>query len=346
MKSGISLPAVVFLVLVMASSAAIGIVSTVGTSAPRTGTETTKPGSAVVSSPNGLNLSLSVGPTLVSPGQAVSVAIDEWNTLPTENTVPGASGWSIQGLTLGPCWINPPIGIEVAQGFYTYSNVSSARALQLSKPGVYYCPAMLLVSSYSFEPNSDTAWLVGSCSPDPCFADSENSTTSITGYWTAASTFSNFTTGEYTVVGGDEWGALAILHFTVVEKNSATSVILPAGSTLQVSSSFDCVAGHYSLGFSVPEQSTLTGGFSARTPGVTAYIATAQQAFFTFQGHPTSWVYSTGLVSSSHFAVVLSPGSYVVWIEGADQGCGSGIVMPLEMLTQVNITEGFTLTPA
>jgi hypothetical protein len=126
--------------------------------------------------------------------------------------------------------------------------------------------------------------------------------------------------------------------------NGGTTVILPANTSLEVSSSFDCVAGHYSLNFSVPEQSTLAGGLSAGAPGVTAYVATAQQAASTFRGHPAAWVYSTGLESSSSLSVVLSPGSYMIWIEGADQNCGSGVVMPLEMLTQVNITESFTLT--
>jgi hypothetical protein len=345
MKSGISSPTVVFLVLIIVSSAAVGVVSTVGTSAHQTGAQITKPGSVVVRSTSGLNLSLSLGSTLVSPGQAVSIGIDEWNTLSTENTVPSASNWPLQGLTLGPCGtLNLPIGIEIAQGFYTSSNISSAQPLRLSAPGVYFCPAMFSISSYAFEPSSDAAGVAGLCGSNQCFKENISSTTSNAGYWTPASTFSNFTAGEYTVVGGDEWGALAILHFTVVEENSTTPVILPTGTTLEVSSSFDCVAGHYSLNFSAPEQSTLTGGFSAGTPGVTAYIATAQQAASTFEGHPTSWVYSTGLVNSSHFAVVISPGSYVIWIEGADQGCGSGIVMPLEMLTQVNITESFTLT--
>jgi len=76
------------------------------------------------------------------------------------------------------------------------------------------------------------------------------------------------------------------------------------------------------------------------------YVATSQEAGTIYQGHPASWVYSTGLVNSSTFSVLLSPGSYVVWIEGADQNCGSSIVMPLEMLTQVNITQAFTTTPA
>ena len=139
-------------------------------------------------------------------------------------------------------------------------------------------------------------------------------------------------------------GVVSTVRTSTHEASTGGSVVLPASTSLKVSSSFDCVAGHYSLNFSAPEQSTLAGGFSAGAPGVTAYVATAQQATSTFQGHPATWVYSTGLVDSSHFTVVLSPGSYVVWIEGADQNCGSPIVTPLEMLTQVNITEGFTLT--
>lgn len=344
MKSGNSIPTVVFLALIIATSAAIGVSSTVGKSVHETGTETVKLGSVVVRSTGGLNLSLSLGSNLISPGQAASVGIDEWNTLPVENIVPSASNWPLHGLTLGPCGtLSLPIGIEIVRGFYTSSNISGAQPLQLSAPGMYNCPAIFWVSSYTFEPSSDVA--VGS------FTERVSSITNATGYWTGGnppfyntSTLNNFTLGEYTVAGGDEWGALAILHFTVVEVNSTTSVILPANSTLTVSSSYDCVAGHFSLNLSSAEQSTLTGGFSAEEPGVTAYVATAQQAASTFQGHPASWVYSTGLVSSSHFAVVLSPGSYVVWIEGADQGCGSEIVMPLETLTQVNITEGFTLT--
>jgi hypothetical protein len=126
----------------------------------------------------------------------------------------------------------------------------------------------------------------------------------------------------------------------------ATHVILPGDTNFNVSSSFDCVAGHYSLNFSVPDQSTLAGGFNATNLGVTAYVATAQQAATIFQGHPATWVYSTGLVNSSQFSVLLSPGSYAIWIEGANRNCGSPIVMPLEMLTQVNITQAFTLTPA
>jgi hypothetical protein len=37
------------------------------------------------------------------------------------------------------------------------------------------------------------------------------------GYWMASQNLNeyNFTPGVYTVVGGDEWGSLVVLHFTV-----------------------------------------------------------------------------------------------------------------------------------
>ncbi len=140
-------------------------------------------------------------------------------------------------------------------------------------------------------------------------------------------------------------GALSMAGTPAHETSSGGLTVLPAGTVIKVSSSFDCVAGHYSLNFTLPERSALTGGFKAGAPGVAAYVATAQQAASAFQGHPSDWVYSTGLVNSSHIGLSLSAGSYVLWIEGADQNCGSGIVMPLEVLTQVNITESFVVTP-
>jgi hypothetical protein len=39
-----------------------------------------------------------------------------------------------------------------------------------------------------------------------------------TGYWASnnvGATFTNFEPGVYTVIAGDEWGALVVVHFTV-----------------------------------------------------------------------------------------------------------------------------------
>jgi len=117
------------------------------------------------------------------------------------------------------------------------------------------------------------------------------------------------------------------------------TIILPSGTTFQVSSSYDCVAGHYSVPFTAQDPSLLTGGFSAGRPGVTMYLATAQQASEVTQGHPSTWTYSTGLQNTTHFRVALGAGSYVAWFEGADLNCGATMVTPLEQLTNVTITE-------
>jgi hypothetical protein len=311
---------------------------------------TTKGGSLLNSSvytgsQNGLILGLSLNASTISQGQTISLTIGERNSLQVQNNVSAERNWPLAGLSIGPCGsLNYPFGFEILSGYYADSSpgLSSAKSLQLYAPGAYPCPAVFEVSSYLFNASSDLA-SIGSCGTGPCTNEEMSSTTTIRGYWNGDS-FELPSPGMYTVVVGDEWGATLLGYFVVTSAGSGSSVILPTNTSLEVSSSFDCVAGHFSLGFSVPEQSTLAGGFSAEAPGVTMYVATAQQAATTFQGHPVNWVYTTGLENSSRFSVSISPGSYEVWIEGADLNCGSQIVTPLEQLTQVNITEGFALT--
>jgi hypothetical protein len=301
--------------------------------------------SVYTGSQNGLILGLSLNGSTISQGQAISLTIGERNSLQVQNNVSAARNWPLAGLGIGPCGsLNYPFGFEILPGYYSdaSSGMSSGKSLRLYAPGAYSCPAVFEVSSYLFNASSDLA-RIGGCGSGPCTDEEMSSTTTIRGYWNGDS-FGLLPPGIYTVVVGDEWGAALFGYFVVTSAGSGSSVILPANTSLQVSSSYDCVAGHFSLQFSVPGRSTLTGGFSAEAPGVTVYIATTQQAATTFQGHPTNWAYTTGLENSSRFSVSLSPGSYVVWIEGADLNCGSQIVTPLEQLTQVNITEGFTLT--
>jgi hypothetical protein len=152
--------------------------------------------------------------------------------------------------------------------------------------------------------------------------------------------------GEYTVVVGDEWGASVLLHFAVALPGTTAIQILHAGASFQVTSSYDCIAGNYQLQFASPTKSVLTGGFTASTQGVTLYVASSAYASDLVRGHPAQWAYLVDLGNSSNFRVDLSQGSYVLWFEGADINCGAKIVMPLEMLTQVNITRSFNLMPA
>ena len=303
---------------------------------------------ASAGSANQLVLRFTMNASVVPSGRGVALTLGEWNSLDARNDVPSSNSWPIEGLGTGPCGpLSYPFGFEVLSGYYSDSaGLNSAQKIQLYAPGPYYCPAILGgITGYSFYPLSDRANITGPCGggASPCVDLEMNMTTLVSEEWTGSSMVP-LPAGTYTVVAGDEWGALLFGHFEVTSSAPGGTVILPAGTTLQVSSSFDCVAGHYSVPFSMEDPSLLSGGFSTSGPGVTLYVATAQQASNVSQGHPSAWTYSTGLQNSTHFAVSLGAGSYVAWIEGADLNCGATVVIPLEELTSVNITQAFILT--
>jgi len=134
-------------------------------------------------------------------------------------------------------------------------------------------------------------------------------------------------------------------HSSSNPTTSSATVVLPEGATFQVQSSYDCLAGHLAFPFNVTATgATLEGRINASEPGVSIYISTAQQAQTTFQGHPAAWVFWDGLSNSTGFVGGYEPGSYVLWIEGADMGCEAGIVTPLEQMTTVTVPEAVTLT--
>jgi hypothetical protein len=168
----------------------------------------------------GLSLTLSLNSTTYHPGEQISITIDERNILATNNNIPVANEWPVQGLNLGPCGtLNYPFGISIMQGYYDVKSIVAITPLQLFDPNVaYHCPMILAgIVSYDFQPSSDIADIYTSYDSEPW---SINITTEVTsaGFWTGSrpnATFSNFTPGIYTVVGGDEWGGLVILHFVI-----------------------------------------------------------------------------------------------------------------------------------
>jgi hypothetical protein len=174
--------------------------------------------SSTVISRYGLGLTLSLNSTTYHPGDEVSVTINEMNILPIRNKIHAASRWPVEGLTLGPCGTNYPFGISILRGYYDAKDVGDITRLQLFDPNAaYHCPAILAVIYYTFAPWSDTA---ATYTGDGWEPDSINMTARVTasGFWTGSrpnASFSNFTPGIYTIVGGDEWGALVVLHFTI-----------------------------------------------------------------------------------------------------------------------------------
>jgi hypothetical protein len=179
-----------------------------------------------------LDLSLSINAT----NEGIVIAEDEFNTLQTTANVTAGDGHWPPGLfapNIPPCGgpvYYPPMGYAVYEGDYGLNSFASGTLLQLVAPGpTPSCPVLGAVSSYLFGPTGDSALLYfqveayngtnGAPLPPP----PENATISdshtVTGYWTPGVNGAffqvSFPTGSYTVLAADEWGQLALLHFTV-----------------------------------------------------------------------------------------------------------------------------------
>ncbi|MGA2666105.1 MAG: hypothetical protein ABSF83_14285 [Nitrososphaerales archaeon] len=167
-------------------------------------------------------LEVSLNASSMDGGQRIGIAVEDYNALPFQNNFTASDSWQIGlGTTDGqPCWTDTwPVGLAVAAGHYTASNVSSARLLSLVDPeGQHDCPPYLgtfgAAAGYSFEPSSDAAFAYG-CSTSNCPVEIVTSGVAVAGYWSSGGTFTTFPRGTYTVLGEDEWGRSALAYFTV-----------------------------------------------------------------------------------------------------------------------------------
>ncbi len=194
----------------------------------------------------GVELFVSLNSTIIAQSGSIGVNISEYNLLPTTNNVSVSSDWALQesqgpGLRMGPCGNGAfPFGIALLRGYYSSSNISSDTSLYLYNPdGIYGCPADFfgVAQYYSFEPSSDsTAVCQGAinstgtddqnCEP-PIFSTFPLShSVGIGSYWNSSGTEHSLTEGVYTIVTGDEWGQLVILHFAVVPQTSLNGLTI------------------------------------------------------------------------------------------------------------------------
>ena len=203
---------------VTSSSSTTSSTSMTSTSSTTSASSTGVSSTSATSAAKGLQLSLSLNGSSIPAGQWITATVVETNTLTTPNNVSSAAEWPVANLAAGPCGhMNEPVGIAVLSGYYDAGNVSSGTALQVYQPGLTMCPMILAqINGYVFQPLSDNASVLGSCQSGPCFNETISAKVSANGYWTeTANTFTNFPAGVYTVVAGDQWGGLAIMHFTV-----------------------------------------------------------------------------------------------------------------------------------
>jgi len=224
MKLRVSIIIIVLLLSMSGADAGCGGNSTPTTTSPTTNTSALNTSSS--KSANGLSLSLSLDAATYQPGQVIMMFVDERNTSSKMNHVPSSSQWSLNGLELGPsypCGILSsyyPFGVAIFQGYDTSSNFSKAAPLNLNEPNVIMHGCILKIGhdfAYDFKPLSDIEVL----GYGNTISDLNNivlkDEVDLKGYWTndSISEFQHFQPGVYTVVAGDEWGALAVLHFTV-----------------------------------------------------------------------------------------------------------------------------------
>ena len=155
------------------------------------------------------------------------VVVAELNSLDRTNNVARGGSWPpVKGLGLflwtGARCSDTPIGYEVLQGNYGEGNYTEGAALSLGVQSPMFCPVGLNSPDYrTFKPLGGVtttgawsgSWFGGigvyggiSC-PDPDVNPNPRNYCPLI--------FVSFAPGPYTVVAGDEWGKVVILHFTV-----------------------------------------------------------------------------------------------------------------------------------
>ena len=180
---------------------------------------------AVSKSAQSSSLTLSLDATTYQVYQDVLLVIDERNTLPKTNNIPVSNKWPSNQLELGPRGKSFPFGIAVFNGYYTSSEFSTTTPLNYYDPnGMHSWPLEVFPNAYSFQPLSDIADIIVDSDPNLSIKNQLMSfVITLNGYWIkndsndAYYQFNTFSSGVYTVVAGDEWGALVVLHFTITE---------------------------------------------------------------------------------------------------------------------------------
>jgi DNA-binding transcriptional ArsR family regulator len=168
---------------------------------------------AVTDPMDNLQLRLSLNVSSSTSGVTVSTGVVEYNTLSSTNKVAAADErpLALNGLNGAPCWaVGYPVGVGIARGYYTSSNVTAATPLDIPppSPGVTYgCPItgeFNDAAGYLFQPMNQTATSYG-CAVSSCPTEDVG----------AEVIFTSFPRGVYTVMAEDEWGNLALAHFTI-----------------------------------------------------------------------------------------------------------------------------------
>lgn len=193
----------------------------------------------------GLELSLSVSSTIVPSQGAIIVNESLFNTMSKVNNLTASNDWPVRGLTSEtPCGATldtldngtlTPEGIAIFLGNYEMNNISNASPILFWQ--AVECPVSELInfSSFAFLPGNDNGYFgyyahtnTGSVSKGAFPASMSTGNVTI---WATSGTLlfglnslGSPSPATYTLVAGDEWGQMVLLHFQVVASNNLPEV--------------------------------------------------------------------------------------------------------------------------
>gem|GEM_PF-4985116 len=271
---------------------------------------------------DGLRLVLTMDATAIPLYGTLSVRVQEQSTSPQPVNVTAADDWRLIVLPSSGCGGADIMGIALFAGNYTKEDLS--RSSQLSGRGEY--PCLLLyglpnVYSYDFQPQSASATEAYGCETNstgngagssPCGCEMEACPPYL--MTERAQTQANFSVdaengdyhylspGVYTLVGADEWGAVAILHFVV----AIPGCPLPQSedwSKLPFANQQTSVNGTWTFGFG------LNSTFVLRTLGLRA-TASLIDSNLTYESQHPLLLYGQPFLASVQF---ISPNGTVAW---------------------------------
>ena len=229
---GVSTSVAVAVVVVVLAVAMIGYVSlsslstatSTSSSSASTGSSSTSSSSTTsaglgtyADSAPGLQLRLSINTSRIYQGGVILANLSEFNEYNHPNNVSKGDNWQAP-VALGSCpntnfW---PFGVAVYKGHVTSQNISQGTQIQVFP--VVPCPLYIrLITAYVFEPNSHMAQILPGTGLTAITVTASITNATSNG---SSSQSSPLPAGSYTLVGGDEWGALAFLYFQVVPRPS------------------------------------------------------------------------------------------------------------------------------
>lgn len=170
-----------------------------------------------------IKLFLTTNSTAIRHGQAIGADIWISNTSGNKITMNYDDNWSWKRLVLHPCVVGMPFGVALLEGNYSLQNITEAKQLSLYPNTTYYCPMERYdqVNAYVFEPSSDNATLE---TPAGNFNSETRYDFTVNGFYGPTNDFQTLADGKYTIVSGDEWGHIALQHFTVSDSMQDASV--------------------------------------------------------------------------------------------------------------------------